>query len=650
MPIVQHIQHSTITESHSATVMTNTRRTKIRATRSASSPGTKRQSVAGPSGRNVTKRNPQTPVRRSVRRSSSPTPDKEIRSSLPNTGSVESLGDDMVRDEIEPTMDIPARQPTCSERPLSDSSSEGSMDIGTTQSLDIRKKRPSGATPLPLAKKQRMSIKGNEVLLARLKELEFKNKSQAEEILRLTHDNDRLLDKYNDLKQKKEKEAQSDKASKAAEASLANALHTTQNQVLQLQSQLSVLARSRNVRTLKDTLPAAYKAHWTILSKACPTWAMRETQELDPTNLDASVRKWTNRMKRDTDLPDGFPVVPKSPLEASAGGGVYVPSFTTSKECVTEFVSASFASNEILKSMTSESDRKVLVDFFTMYRGLGTLMKKSVSESVTSRKRLARDHLLQLLGWEDLSSRKLSVLVKSEGNLNEVQSRISDFQRKLKKMDATGSRDYTLWRKANIEDISASSGTQANAVEDDFPGDVLFADSGRVSVFRKFLGYNPNASGPTHGTIMSLARLDAWIATVVDLMDLQEKRGGRKQRLFQSKFAEHLIQCTKSILKVVGQKVRSSEDRPTVLITDVPTLKRFEVVRPDWFSEHISKELGLVMDCFIGESISESEECTSFMPVYNTVDNEWECEAGDEVRDANNVSAAEHETSNDQTE
>ena len=612
--------------------MTNTRRSKIRSTRSSSSTATTRPSVPGTSARNIARRNQRAPIKRPVRPCSSTTPPDATRTSVPNSvQEPESLGDARPQDEIDPTMDIPARQPTCSEPLLSDSGSEDSVDTDATESQDICKKRPSGAAPVPLAKKKRLSTTGKEVLLARISELEFKNHSQAEEIVRLTKDNERILDKYNDLKRQKEDGPGKDEASKAAEASLANALHASQNQVLQLQSQLSILSQSRNVCTLNDTLPQSYKAHWTILSKACLRWAMRETQELDPTISNRSVRKWTNRMKRDTDVPDGFVVVPKSPMEVSAGGGVYAPSFSTIKECIREFVSSSFSSNDILKSMTSESDRNVLVEFFCLYRGLGALMKKSLSESVTSRKRLARDHFLQLLGWEDLTSRKLSLLLKSEGTLNDVQRQISDFQCKVKKLDANGSRDYALWRTANLEDISASSGAQGKVVDDVFTGDVFFADSARVTVFRKFLGYNPNARGTTHGSIMPLARLDAWIATVVDLLDKQVKRGGRRQRLFQSTFAQHLIQCTKSILKVVGQTVRLAADRPTVLITDVPTMKRFEVVHPEWFNENISKELGLVMDCFIGESISESDECTSFMPVYNTIDNEWQCDPRNEV-------------------
>ena len=128
---------------------------------------------------------------------------------------------------------------------------------------------------------------------------------------------------------------------------------------------------------------------------------------------------------------------------------------------------------------------------------------------------------------------------------------------------------------------------------------------------------------------MLLARLDSWIVTVAECMILDEGKGGHRQRKFNSMFHKLLPMATEQLLSTICEHVWKehpmelevayddslsaadcfgNEDR---IATQVYESRRddcfYICVQKEWFRDHISKELGLVCDCFIGEGSKDGE-------------------------------------------
>lgn len=57
------------------------------------------------------------------------------------------------------------------------------------------------------------------------------------------------------------------------------------------------------------------------------------------------------------------------------------------------------------------------------------------------------------------------------------------------------------------------------------------------------------------GTLVSTARLDPWIATVMKFLTQEEARGGKRQKEHADHFAEHLRQAANQIIEGVGDHV-----------------------------------------------------------------------------------------------
>ena len=139
-------------------------------------------------------------------------------------------------------------------------------------------------------------------------------------------------------------------------------------------------------------------------------------------------------------------------------------------------------------------------------------------------------------------------------------------------------------------------------------------------------------------SILQLARMDAWIMTVLECMMANEKRGGSRQKLYMETYQKFLPialgQLSEALYNWVQEwepsdlaKPYSVFDIDIVSSTDqgkeqvfskayeacipvyVPTTKcAYLAIRHDWFTKYVGDELGKVYDCYIAEFSKDYSE------------------------------------------
>ena len=117
--------------------------------------------------------------------------------------------------------------------------------------------------------------------------------------------------------------------------------------------------------------------------------------------------------------------------------------------------------------------------------------------------------------------------------------------------------------------------------------------------------------------------MDAWIATIVELLIDNERRGGGRQRdfgrLFHDNFNKATFQFVDKVFKFVeywasaevtledseddsiAQKFKTMERKATVLLHCPVEQIYYIAVNSEWFREYISPNFGIVHDCYIAK-------------------------------------------------
>lgn len=135
-------------------------------------------------------------------------------------------------------------------------------------------------------------------------------------------------------------------------------------------------------------------------------------------------------------------------------------------------------------------------------------------------------------------------------------------------------------------------------------------------------------------TILQLARLDAWIMTVLKCMVVTEIRGGQSQKIYMDTFQEFLPiamgQLSEALYDWVDEwepeDLTAPTEADTMSMTDdiitsverkervfikvyqactpvyVPSGRRsYLAIRNEWFTKYVGDELGKIYDCYIAE-------------------------------------------------
>ena len=254
------------------------------------------------------------------------------------------------------------------------------------------------------------------------------------------------------------------------------------------------------------------------------------TSELNPSE-EIPERLWTGR----AEFPDGegvltncgVRVVPLNPLVLSKNGEYYTSSTTTVRNTLEQLCRTEISSDAWKDIFVTEGDKRDAVVTLATNNLLVSRMRQSLSDSASVRKRMARDHMFSSLGYERLVSRN------SVHSYEDVIGRTVDIQiakdKLLRKLRSREDFDCGWWRTAPLGVLERSS--ELNVIQEGAgeyscdEGLVLFRDEKCIQTFHTFLGYVPNKdSVHVECSILSFARLDAWVFSVAFLISPKDTR------------------------------------------------------------------------------------------------------------------------------
>ena len=152
------------------------------------------------------------------------------------------------------------------------------------------------------------------------------------------------------------------------------------------------------------------------------------------------------------------------------------------------------------------------------------------------------------------------------------------------------------WRTAPAEELVYESHTVTARLKEAVDGDVFFKNTAAVQVMEEFLGCSPVLGDGTvvGSSILYLARLDAWIATVAKRLGIPDGRGGQRQGIFSKQYHSFLTLAVQQILGKVCEVVREmypdelrldwnfdnpvlsskSETRVATVVVEIPSTKK----------------------------------------------------------------------------
>ena len=124
--------------------------------------------------------------------------------------------------------------------------------------------------------------------------------------------------------------------------------------------------------------------------------------------------------------------------------------------------------------------------------------------------------------------------------------------KKLVQQGADDKIDFGSWRTTQAQDLLWSKYSTVWKENEDFKPDFLFKHSIAFDVYHEFLGYNPfEVEEAVHGSILSLARLDAWIFSAIKCLVNIRAKGCEKQKMHIRMFNKFLPQALSQILSSV---------------------------------------------------------------------------------------------------
>ncbi len=299
---------------------------------------------------------------------------------------------------------------------------------------------------------------------------------------------------------------------------------------------------------------------------------------------------------------------------------------------------------------TTDAIRLETVSTISSNKSMINRVKQCLSDSVSNRKRAVRDELFYILKYHSL---KTSHDRRKDVPLFSMLEEISTAQAKLLHVDSSKKAtcsSLSAWRTSDISKLT-SDGTfpemfqnrefrqdNASLYEDNDEGNSGDSDDenfrlNNMGIFRNeasfhlwtiFLGFNPyeDDSKVCEVSFYTVPRLDAWIATTVQLLAVSAERGGGRQKNFNTQFQTNLANATYELINNIfnfvnywtpselfvpsnppnndfKKAVLDIERESTVLVHSQNTDTLYIAVNEKWFTQYISPNCGVVHDCLI---------------------------------------------------
>lgn len=413
-------------------------------------------------------------------------------------------------------------------------------------------------------------------------------------------------------------------------------------------------ARFTPARLVENT-PPSFLGITFSMDRDIVKWAGAEVLELLPF-VEECVRNWAGRSTITVNDPfvinltSGQQVVPLSPFLIATRPSYFTPSIVAEVDVLTSLAQRLLDMPEWNSIYDSEERRVEVLSFLKTHPVLRSRLKQSISDCASKLKRNARDVLFNLYGYSRLLSRYTAPTGEGKEALErEIATVMSKF---LKKNLGSSNWDMGVWRctsesqlrcednmlvHGDVERVPGNNGGEE--VEEENETDILFRNKHARDVFAAFVDTQDyDGEKKASRSIMVLARLDAWIATVVDNLQSSVKRGGKRQKMYVEAFGCNL---SVSLHQIIGdvrrlveewepqeltiplsdgdflsrkQSVVSMAREATTLLQESPTTVMYVAVKSEWFSMYVTDCLGDVHDCYIS---SISSDFTTITPLGN---------------------------------
>ena len=398
-------------------------------------------------------------------------------------------------------------------------------------------------------------------------------------------------------------------------------------------------------------------------------WAVKEVAELQHFCKEPR-RNWSLRGDEVTEcgisVAGGKLVAPIPPHSIAKNGKFFMCSSGTEEHAIKNIMEEELKGDQWKTINATEESRKEAIQAICKNSVLRLSLKRCLSDTASYKKRVARDSLFTALNYDKLISKNA---MKNEEDLRLKAIQINEAKHKLmKKVAGTNTYDMSWWRRCEDdqklsygywEDISAEQNSQsvrgigaqssADVFGEDEEGEEeemygLFRNDAAKTVWAQFVSHKvwktskeeeeedgDDQKEVPESSILQLARMDAWIMTVLDCLLADEKRGGKRQKLYVDTFQKFLPIAMGQLSEELYDWVKywAPDDLATAVsefdIDAVPTpgetkdqvfSKTYEAcipvyvptakcaylaIRSDWFTTYVGDELGKVYDCYIAE-------------------------------------------------
>lgn len=343
------------------------------------------------------------------------------------------------------------------------------------------------------------------------------------------------------------------------------------------------------------------------------------------------ARSWKNRSEEVGEVREGSAfvvgdkeMVPRSPVEVASELSLYTPSTKGGCEELLRYVAEKEIMGERWDSIRRGGKMEECVEEVTRDRCLRQRVKQSLSDVVGVRKRASREKLFSLLGYDLIATRARAEEGTELGA--ELRKQMEEAREKLGGDSEKESDVLCRWRTKPIEDLLYSGSAFSSRICEFKEPDLYFKNAVAIQVLEHFIGYRVECERNgrktyVDGTVMHLARLDAWVACVVKSMNADAGRGGQRQMVFSTLYAEYLPRAVDCILKTAWETVKAehggefenngvrgeeerevtgnSERRATIAMWVPSTQKLHLAVKETYFMRNMTRHLGAVLDCYI---------------------------------------------------
>lgn len=266
-----------------------------------------------------------------------------------------------------------------------------------------------------------------------------------------------------------------------------------------------------------------------ILSASCS----RETAELSPFDADLKrrwIRRGENVSHNGVVVSSGLVIAPFPSDSLARSGRFYQPSFSSDKDFLKSLVLHEIKVSSWSEFFSSAEEPAACVEAIESRKTLCSRLRHCLSDELSNRKRKAKDLLFTSLGYRCLQSRFLPRSeIDKETRMHHVEEAIEKLLSRADNVDL----NFGYWRTANVSKLKATeSASDISFFNQDASENLqLFQHDIAVQVLHEFIGFSvpslprsENRVKGVEGTIISLARLDAYIARLSPVSELMDQR------------------------------------------------------------------------------------------------------------------------------